>query len=279
MSWQPSSLRQASRSTATAITWCQARLIVQDFDVRWLRPVSLPVRMASSTRAWRGGGRRAVGSTGRGRCWSRSSRPCSGRGGIGWLLAGGELDAAHDHSYGRGPAGAGEPLGEQVGDLGDVAVAADRADGVLQPGHPAPGGEPADRGGHAGVDVEADGVLRGAVGGVVLPLALADQTRGSAGAVTGDQQPAPSIRSTTMPGWHTPPAKRASGSPAGSSAHTPSRSGKRAHAWFTSCGITVRRVIGDSGSAYKSHLWRDPHQRRYQGQEDPPVQAPDHRHD
>jgi transposase InsO family protein len=32
---------------------------------------------------------------------------------------------------------------------------------------------------------------------------------------------------------------------------------RRAHAWFTSCGITVRRVLTDNGSAYKSHLWRD----------------------
>ena len=31
----------------------------------------------------------------------------------------------------------------------------------------------------------------------------------------------------------------------------------RAHAWFTSCGITVRRVLTDNGSAYKSRLWRD----------------------
>ena len=31
----------------------------------------------------------------------------------------------------------------------------------------------------------------------------------------------------------------------------------RAHAWFTTHGITVRRVLTDNGSAYKSHLWRD----------------------
>ncbi|WP_431935472.1 IS481 family transposase [Micromonospora sp. RP3T] len=32
---------------------------------------------------------------------------------------------------------------------------------------------------------------------------------------------------------------------------------QRAHAWFASCGITVRRVITDNGSCYKSFLWRD----------------------
>ena len=32
---------------------------------------------------------------------------------------------------------------------------------------------------------------------------------------------------------------------------------QRAHAWFTAHGITVRRVITDNGSAYKSFLWRD----------------------
>jgi len=31
----------------------------------------------------------------------------------------------------------------------------------------------------------------------------------------------------------------------------------RANAWFTANGITVRRVITDNGSAYKSHPWRD----------------------
>jgi transposase InsO family protein len=32
---------------------------------------------------------------------------------------------------------------------------------------------------------------------------------------------------------------------------------QRAQAWFTGHGITVRRVLTDNGSAYKSHLWRD----------------------
>jgi transposase len=31
----------------------------------------------------------------------------------------------------------------------------------------------------------------------------------------------------------------------------------RAHAFFTTCGITVTRVLTDNGSCYKSHLWRD----------------------
>jgi transposase InsO family protein len=31
----------------------------------------------------------------------------------------------------------------------------------------------------------------------------------------------------------------------------------RAHAWFTTCGITVRRVLTDNGACYKSFLWRD----------------------
>lgn len=32
------------------------------------------------------------------------------------------------------------------------------------------------------------------------------------------------------------------------------------HAWFASCGITVRRVLTDNGSCYRSFLWRDiPH--------------------
>ncbi|BFU41930.1 IS481 family transposase [Krasilnikovia sp. MM14-A1004] len=32
---------------------------------------------------------------------------------------------------------------------------------------------------------------------------------------------------------------------------------QRAHAWFTSHGITVRRVLTDNGSCYRSHVWRD----------------------
>lgn len=32
---------------------------------------------------------------------------------------------------------------------------------------------------------------------------------------------------------------------------------ERAHAYFTSVGITVERVLTDNGSCYKSHLWRD----------------------
>jgi transposase InsO family protein len=31
----------------------------------------------------------------------------------------------------------------------------------------------------------------------------------------------------------------------------------RAHAFFTSCGITVTRVLTDNGSCYRSHPWRD----------------------
>ena len=31
----------------------------------------------------------------------------------------------------------------------------------------------------------------------------------------------------------------------------------RAHAWFTTHGVTIRRVITDNGSCYKSQLWRD----------------------
>jgi transposase InsO family protein len=31
----------------------------------------------------------------------------------------------------------------------------------------------------------------------------------------------------------------------------------RAHAWFTSMGITVERVLTDNGGCYRSHLWRD----------------------
>ncbi|NJP98952.1 IS481 family transposase, partial [Nonomuraea sp. FMUSA5-5] len=32
---------------------------------------------------------------------------------------------------------------------------------------------------------------------------------------------------------------------------------QRAQAYFTACGITVRRVLTDNGSCYRSHLWRD----------------------
>lgn len=32
---------------------------------------------------------------------------------------------------------------------------------------------------------------------------------------------------------------------------------QRAHAFFTQAGITVERVLTDSGSCYKSHLWRN----------------------
>jgi transposase InsO family protein len=32
---------------------------------------------------------------------------------------------------------------------------------------------------------------------------------------------------------------------------------QRAHTWFITCGITVRRVLTDNGACYKSHLWRD----------------------
>ncbi|RAO30357.1 Beta-glucosidase [Micromonospora noduli] len=32
---------------------------------------------------------------------------------------------------------------------------------------------------------------------------------------------------------------------------------QRAHAWFSSSGITVRRVLTDNGSCYKSRLWHD----------------------
>ncbi|MEV0084010.1 IS481 family transposase [Saccharopolyspora sp. NPDC050642] len=32
---------------------------------------------------------------------------------------------------------------------------------------------------------------------------------------------------------------------------------QRAQAFFTTCGITVERVLTDNGSCYKSHLWRD----------------------
>jgi transposase InsO family protein len=32
---------------------------------------------------------------------------------------------------------------------------------------------------------------------------------------------------------------------------------KRAHAWFTECGIEVRTVLTDNGSCYRSHVFRD----------------------
>ncbi|MFI6477185.1 integrase core domain-containing protein, partial [Nonomuraea sp. NPDC050663] len=32
---------------------------------------------------------------------------------------------------------------------------------------------------------------------------------------------------------------------------------QRAHAYFAAAGITVRRVLTDNGSCYRSHLWRD----------------------
>jgi transposase InsO family protein len=32
---------------------------------------------------------------------------------------------------------------------------------------------------------------------------------------------------------------------------------RRAVAWFAARNVTVRRVLSDNGSAYKSHLWRD----------------------
>jgi len=32
---------------------------------------------------------------------------------------------------------------------------------------------------------------------------------------------------------------------------------RRAHAWFTAHGITIRRVLSDNGSCYKSRLWTD----------------------
>ena len=31
----------------------------------------------------------------------------------------------------------------------------------------------------------------------------------------------------------------------------------RAQAFFTACGITVKRVLTDNGSCYRSHAWRD----------------------
>jgi transposase InsO family protein len=37
---------------------------------------------------------------------------------------------------------------------------------------------------------------------------------------------------------------------------TAARFWQRAHAWFTSCGITVQRVMTDNGSCYRSVLWR-----------------------
>jgi transposase InsO family protein len=39
--------------------------------------------------------------------------------------------------------------------------------------------------------------------------------------------------------------------------HTAAGFWTRAQAFFTSCGITVERVITDNGSCYKSHPWRD----------------------
>jgi len=39
--------------------------------------------------------------------------------------------------------------------------------------------------------------------------------------------------------------------------HTAAEFWTRAHAFFTTCGITVERVITDNGSCYKSHPWRD----------------------
>ena len=31
----------------------------------------------------------------------------------------------------------------------------------------------------------------------------------------------------------------------------------RARDWFTTCGITIERVMTDNGSCYRSHTWRD----------------------
>jgi len=62
---------------------------------------------------------------------------------------------------------------------------------LSSPGQPPVGWEPADRGAYVDVDVEADGVLHAAVGGMVLPLTPVDQVVGGARAVRGDQQPAP----------------------------------------------------------------------------------------
>jgi transposase InsO family protein len=39
--------------------------------------------------------------------------------------------------------------------------------------------------------------------------------------------------------------------------HTATAFWARAHAWFTTAGITVERVMTDNGSCYKSALWRD----------------------
>jgi hypothetical protein len=47
----------------------------------------------------------------------------------GGLFAGGQLGAAHDHAHGLRPAGAFEPLGQQVGDLRDVDIFAQGAGG------------------------------------------------------------------------------------------------------------------------------------------------------
>jgi transposase InsO family protein len=33
---------------------------------------------------------------------------------------------------------------------------------------------------------------------------------------------------------------------------------RRAVSWFAARGVTVERVLSDTGSAYKSNLWRDP---------------------
>jgi transposase InsO family protein len=42
---------------------------------------------------------------------------------------------------------------------------------------------------------------------------------------------------------------------------TAARFWQRAHAWFTSCGITVQRVMTDNGSCYRSVRWRHTHKR------------------
>lgn len=39
--------------------------------------------------------------------------------------------------------------------------------------------------------------------------------------------------------------------------HTAVAFWRRAHAYFTACGITIHRVITDNGSCYRSRLWRD----------------------
>lgn len=49
-----------------------------------------------------------------------------------------------------------------------------------------------------------------------------------------------------------------------------------AHAFFTSCGITVERVLTDNGACYKSHtLARRPHSGRDRRQANPPLPATD----